>query len=252
VCFTHGADCTRCHGRNTLPGVLWGCRGSRAEGAVYAAGLALWQRRLAAQAEAMIVPSRFALERLGELRAPVGRVHVIPQMVRSATTAPATRDGGYALITSRLAPEKGIEVAIEACRRAGMPLIVAGAGPERSRLEAIGGSEVRFLGQLEETELAGLRAAATVALMPSRSAETFGLAAAEAMAAGLPVIASRIGALPELVPEDWLVPPGDAGALAAAIGRIGTDRGAGARAIASARAVASPEAIAPVLARVYG
>src|SRR5256884_4483948 len=47
TCFTRGADCTRCHGRNTLPGVRLNCRGeSRAESAAYAAGLALWQRRL--------------------------------------------------------------------------------------------------------------------------------------------------------------------------------------------------------------
>ena len=47
TCFTRGEDCTRCHGRNTLPGVRLNCRGgSRAESAAYAAGLALWQRRL--------------------------------------------------------------------------------------------------------------------------------------------------------------------------------------------------------------
>ena len=48
TCFTRGEDCTRCHGRNTLPGVRLNCRGgSRAEAAVYGAALALWQRRLA-------------------------------------------------------------------------------------------------------------------------------------------------------------------------------------------------------------
>src|SRR4051794_1762642 len=47
TCFTHGEDCTRCHARNTLPGVRLNCRGgSRAEAAAYAAGLSLWQKRL--------------------------------------------------------------------------------------------------------------------------------------------------------------------------------------------------------------
>ena len=72
TCFTRGADCTRCHGRNTLPGLKLNCRGgSRAESAAYAAGLALWQRRLTAAADAIVVPSAFALERLRTLGAPV-------------------------------------------------------------------------------------------------------------------------------------------------------------------------------------
>src|SRR3954463_14974135 len=62
TCFTHGEDCTRCHGRDTLPGVRLNCRGgSRAEAAAYAAGIALWQRRLAHAADAIVVPSAFAL-----------------------------------------------------------------------------------------------------------------------------------------------------------------------------------------------
>src|SRR4051812_14911392 len=51
TCFTHGEDCTRCHGRNTLPGVRLACRGDRVEGAVYAAGLARAQHGLAAAAD---------------------------------------------------------------------------------------------------------------------------------------------------------------------------------------------------------
>src|SRR3954471_18725949 len=60
TCFTRGEDCTRCHGRNTAPGVRLNCRGSRAEAAVYGASLALWQRRLTGHADAIIVPSNFA------------------------------------------------------------------------------------------------------------------------------------------------------------------------------------------------
>src|SRR5207244_5957370 len=47
TCFTRGADCTRCHGRNTLPGVALRCRGPAAEAIVYGAALSLWQRRAA-------------------------------------------------------------------------------------------------------------------------------------------------------------------------------------------------------------
>jgi glycosyltransferase involved in cell wall biosynthesis len=288
VCFTRGAECTRCHGRDTLPGVRLNCRGSVPEALAYGASLALWQRRLVEQADAVIVPSRFARERLRELGAPLPweRVHVIPPPVREPISAAAVGSdafmrsgsaagatpavGSYALVVSRLAPEKGVDVAIDACRLAGMPLVVAGDGPERAALErragggtrgntgaggsgnsGAGGNEVRFVGHVEDRELAELRAGAAIALVPSRSAETFGLAAAEAMACGLPVAASRVGALPELVEPDALVAPGDAAALAGAIARLAGDRAAGERARARVRALCAPEVIARELADVY-
>src|SRR5882757_9129001 len=64
TCFTRGEDCTRCHGRNTAPGVRLNCRGTGGEAAVYGAALALWQRRLLAHADAVVVPSAFAGRRL--------------------------------------------------------------------------------------------------------------------------------------------------------------------------------------------
>ena len=79
VCFTQGQECTRCHGRNTLPGgALRNCRGSRAQALAYGAGLALWQRRLArSRPMRVVVPSVFARERLRALGAPLPweRVH---------------------------------------------------------------------------------------------------------------------------------------------------------------------------------
>src|SRR5689334_3702056 len=163
VCFTRGEDCTRCHGRNTTPGVGLNCRGSAAESLAYGVSLSLWQRRLVEQAHAFIVPSEFARERLRELGAPLPweRVHVVPPPVDEPAVAPsagnppaaapsgtvasgkAPSGGGfagpgrpYALVVSRLAPEKGVDVAIDACRIAGIPLVVAGDGPEAAALRA--------------------------------------------------------------------------------------------------------------------
>ncbi|HEX4008605.1 MAG TPA: glycosyltransferase family 4 protein [Solirubrobacteraceae bacterium] len=256
VCFRDGQECTRCHGRNTLPGVALNCRGSRAEAAAYGAGLALWQRRLTGLADVCVVPSRFAGSRLRVLGAPLGPTFVLPHVIRGFAAAPAPGDGGHALVAARLAPEKGIETAIGACQIAGIPLVIAGDGPERERLQAVAAAAtttapVTFAGRVSGDELARLRLGARLALVPSRSAETFGLAAAEAMAAGLPVAASRIGALAELVPGEWLVAPGDAPALAGAIRRLDSDGGAGARAIELARSVTAPEVVAPALAAVY-
>ncbi len=254
VCFTRGSECTRCHGRDTLPGVRLNCRGGLPEAAAYGAALSLWQRRLLEQAGALIVPSAFARERLRTLGAPLPweHVHVLPPPLRSFSDRPRALSGSYALIASRLAPEKGVDIAIAACRLAGVPLVVAGDGAELESLRALAGDgDVRFAGRVENAELAQLRAGASIALVPSRSAETFGMAAAEAMACGLPVAASRIGALPELLDDSCLAPPGDPPALAETIARVLADPAAGRRGLERVRAVCAPEVVARSLGRIY-
>ena len=129
---------------------------------------------------------------------------------------------------------------------------MAGNGPLaaelRSRAE---GADVTFAGRVTDARLAELRAEAGVALVPSRAAETFGLAAAEAMAAGLPVAATRSGALADLVPAEQLAPAGDAAALGALAARLRGDAGAAERGLAVVRERAAPEVVAPLLAEVY-
>ena len=254
VCYTRGAQCTRCHGRNTLPGVRLRCRESLPEAAAYGAALSLWQHRLVELADAVIVPSAFARERLRELGAPLpwDRVHVLPPPVWTPAHPADPAAGSYALVVSRLAPEKGVDVAIAACRIAGLRLVVAGDGPELSALrELAADGNVRFAGSVEDAELTRLRTGAAIALVPSRSAETFGMAAAEAMACGLPVAASRVGALPELLGDGCLAAPGDPRALAARIGSVLADPDAGRRGRERVRAICSPEVVARALAGVY-
>jgi glycosyltransferase involved in cell wall biosynthesis len=252
TCFnSHGEDCVRCQGRNTLPGVRLNCRGTGAEAAVYGAALALWQRRLAAQADVVVVPSRFAHERLRELDAPLdhAKVRVVPHVLRDFADQSRAAAGEHALVASRLAPEKGVELAIEACARAGVPLVVAGDGPLAGRLRGAAG--VRFAGSVPPAELAELRERAALAIVPSRAAETFGLAAAEAMAAGVPVVAGAVGALPELVGPDAVVAPGDADALAAAVRARYGDEAAGTAGLHRISALASPAAVSARLREIY-
>jgi glycosyltransferase involved in cell wall biosynthesis len=255
VCFTAGQECTRCHARNTLPGVIHNCRGSRAEALAYGASLAMWQGRMVEQADAFVVPSEFARRRLSELGVQLDpeRLHVLPPPLQLPEEAAEVKSGAYALLVARLAPEKGVDVAIEACQLAGVPLVVAGDGPEMETLRArVVGSDTRIVGRMENAELERLRKGAAIAIVPSRFAETFGMAAAEALAAGLPVVASRVGALPELVEESALVEPGDAASLAAAIGRLWGDASAGERGRARVAKLCAPDVVASKLAAIYG
>jgi glycosyltransferase involved in cell wall biosynthesis len=253
TCFTRGEDCTRCHGRNTLPGVRLACRGDRAEAAVYGAGLALHPRRLADAAHAFVVPSAFALGRLRELGAPLGhRAQVIASVQREFADSSRAASGRHALVASRLAPEKGVDLAIAACRAAGVPLVIAGEGRHEPELRALAaGADVRFEGRVAPGRLVELRREAALAIVPSRYQEIFPLAAAEAMAAGLPVVASRRGGLAELVPEEGLVDPDDATAFAAGVSARYADQEAGERALAAIRERSAPEIVASRLRSVY-
>jgi glycosyltransferase involved in cell wall biosynthesis len=117
-------------------------------------------------------------------------------------------------------PEKGIETAIEAAAISGVPLKVAGEGPLapvlRRRIAELG-APVELLGRVGGEDMRELRSRAALAVVPSLYHEFSPFAAAEAMAAGLPVVASRRGGLPEVVGEQHCVPPGDATALATAL-----------------------------------
>jgi glycosyltransferase involved in cell wall biosynthesis len=255
TCFTRGEDCVRCHGRDTWPGVRLNCRsGSRAESLAYGAGLALWQQRLAEQVDAFVVPSAFALGRLLELGAPVaGRAHVVASVQREFAARSSAGDGTYALAAGRLSAEKGFADAIAACARAGLPLVVAGEGPQEAELRALAaGADVTFCGQVTREELGRLRGGAAVAIVPSRYAEILPLAALEAMAAGLPVVAASAGGLAEAVPAEGLYPPGDVAALADRLTALWADADAGERALEAARGRTAAPVVASRLSDIYG
>lgn len=110
---------------------------------------------------------------------------------------PATRS---ALVVSRLLPYKRVDVALRACARVGIPVTVAGDGPERARLEALGGPGATFVGSVTDAQLASLVADHAVVVVPS--IEDFGLVPLEANYCGRPVVAPAAGGALETV-RSW-------------------------------------------------
>jgi glycosyltransferase involved in cell wall biosynthesis len=245
VAARDGGPCFRCHHRNTLPGLVLNCRGSLPEAAVYAAALARHQPLVLGSVDRFVVPSSYAAGQSALLGVPADRLEMVPHYLPAEAFAERSRagDGRHALVASRLAPEKGIDTAIEAAALSGVPLRVAGEGPaaaELGELAARSGAPVEFTGRLDRPSVERELAGAAMLLMPSRYHEFAGYAALEAMAAGVPVVASSLGALPEIVGADRCVPPNDPVALAARMSALWQDaelrRAEGDELIARARA----------------
>lgn len=119
--------------------------------------------------------------------------------------SPAPRGAPHAIWTGRLVPEKGPHLAIDAARRAGLPLVFAGPRSDAAywaeQIEPRLGTDVTYLGHLAHADLARRVGQAHVALCTPRWEEPFGLVVAEALACGTPVAAFARGAMPDILDE---------------------------------------------------
>ena len=228
VSFRFGEPCFRCHGRWTAPGLALNCRGSVPESAVYTYALTRHQPLVMESVDRFIAPSEYAAGQLAKLGVPADRLQAVAHYLPAPGFAESSRAdrGEVALAFGRLAPEKGFDCAIDASAIAGVPLDIAGEGPEQDALWARAARDeapVRLLGRVDAARLRDLVRGAAMVLVPSRGNETFGYAALEAMAAGVPVVAARSGALPELVGEASCVRRNDALALASRMEHLWDD-----------------------------
>jgi len=134
--------------------------------------------------------------------------------------------GKRLLFVGNLLRRKGVHVLLDALRQCpGVPLLIVGDGPERSSLTRLSeGMEVEFRGAVEPREAADLiRSEGRLLVLPAVAGEGFPNVLMEAMAAGLPVIATDVAGIRNLLEDGRvgvLVPPGDAGALGSAIRKL--------------------------------
>ena len=227
--FREGRPCEECVGTHPWRGVRHRCyRGSGLQSLPAASTIAVhgllktWE-----DVKLFLVLNDFARTRFVRGGLPAERIRIKPNFVSDpgprliANSASCT-----VLYVGRLEPEKGLAVLIEAWGQANvgpLELLIVGDGPMRLSLERRGVPGVRFMGRQTAEEVRRQMLTARAVVFPSLSYEGQPITALEALAAGAPVLASDLGAMPELLRPlgpQWLTPPGSTHGWAAALRQL--------------------------------
>ncbi len=224
----NGETCIRCVGGRDYQCALQNCRNNRSESVAFALrnAVARWFGLFARHVSMYIAPTRFTADWLTRYAGvSAGRISVVPFLIDIPATAVDPAAGRYMAFAGRFVPEKGVDVALSAARRARLPLWLAGnAGDYPTRVAQ--SENVRFVNNLNAQQLAEFYRGARLFVMPSIWFETFGIVVGESMSHGVPVLASRIGALAETTVDNvtgLLFEPGNVDELAEKMRRVWND-----------------------------
>jgi len=205
--FRDGRICTECLGRPVpWPAVRYACyRNDRRATTAVATMLAVHRLRgtWSREVDAFIALTEFARARFVTGGLPAERIHVRPNYVPDpiAIRAESRSDQGHAVYVGRLSEEKGIRVLIEAWKAVPIPLVVLGDGPLGDEIRAAAPSHVDFRGHVSHMKVLETMARAAFAVVPSTCFEGLPMAVLDAFALGVPVLASDLGSLAEIVEE---------------------------------------------------
>lgn len=208
------------------PAIVGRCHRCSVTTSALSAAETTWSRMLRLYERSVsrfVSPSAFVAERMttGGWDLPLD---MIPNAVRIPGFERVGAGTGF-LYAGRLSTEKGVEHAARAAELAGVELTVAGEGPTGAQLRGAC-TEAKFVGRLDAEETAALIGDARAVVVPSVWFENAPMIILEAMAVGVPVIASRIGGIPEQIADGrdgLLVAPGDVGGIADAMRRLEED-----------------------------
>lgn len=210
--------------RNPWYSVRYRCyRGSVLQSASAAATISINRRRETwhRSVDLFLALTQFAKGKMIEGGLPGERIAVKPNFVNDPGPRSAPPgDSNLILFVGRLAPEKGPDILVDAWGRAnvdGLKLEMIGEGEMRETLQGSGTPGVALPGQLEAEEVRQRMLEARALVLPSIWYEGLSMVMLEALAAGVPVLASALGAMPEVLQplgERWKVEPGDPVALA--------------------------------------
>ena len=228
--FRDGEQCQLCVGASPFPAIRHKCYRNSILGSAALATMIASHRALGTWTEKVdrfIVLSNSAKEVFANTGLPEAKMVIKPNSVRDRSKhIVASRDRKHFLFVGRLSPEKGAHILVETWRSRDEPLLLFGAGPEHERLAAASNTKIRFMGHKPYAEVAEAIANARAVIVPSLCHEMFGLVAAEAMAAGTPVIASASGSLADIVVDretGFLVEPGNPAEISAAVDKLNCD-----------------------------
>ncbi len=202
-----GELCDRCLGGNYLHSVVHRCTHDAILPSALAAGAKFFHhatRIYERNIDVFIAPSQFMADTLVNAKVPPEKVHVLLHELDLEQYRPQFEAGDTLVYFGRLSPEKGIRTLLESMEQLpDIPLVIVGDGPQRVELEGIAGERnlknVRFEGYLSGEALHDVIRKAFAVVVPSECYDNSPMAVYEAQALGKPVIASRIGGIPELV-----------------------------------------------------
>jgi glycosyltransferase involved in cell wall biosynthesis len=197
-----GIICEDCLGDTSYRAVLHRCYRGSFFGSLAVTRMVEYHRRRRTWREKVdrfIVMTEFARQKFAAAALEAERIRVKPHFCPDPVALTEAEGRRGALFAGRLSPEKGVTTLLEAWSGLAHPLYLAGEGPLRIAVERSGNPQVHILGWLSSAEMSVQLRQARCLVIPSEWYETFGLVIIEAFAHGLPVVASRLGAMAELV-----------------------------------------------------
>lgn len=208
--FRDGKPCESCVKNGLWFGIRHGCyRGSKVATAGVALMLALHRahKTWLQQIDQYIALTEFARSKFVNAGFPPEKITVKPNFA-SSDPGRKSNTGSFALFVGRLSPEKGIHTLLDAWHKASLnlPLKIIGSGPASEQLQSCAASSTKqivFMGQVAEEQVLRAMREAQFLIFPSELYENFPLTIVEAFACGLPVIASDLGAMREIVKNKW-------------------------------------------------
>jgi glycosyltransferase involved in cell wall biosynthesis len=250
VLMRNGRTCEDCRGGRYYNVALKHCHpGGLAAGLANAAEMYLHKSILKSYdaVDLFICPSRFLMDKMIEFGVPREKLTHLPYFIPVDDYTPRDESGRYYVFSGRLSREKGLRTLLEAASSVpDIKLVVLGEGPLETELKGRYGAEpwVEFRGHLPWGELVEALSGAMFSVVPSEWYENLPLTVMESFALGVPVIASKIGGLPEMVTPGetgLLVEPGNVEDLASAIAWLGRNEEARAEMRSGARRFAETE-----------